>query len=494
MKLFLRAIGLVALPALLVSACSNGSSGTGVPSQGFANAPSSVRPHDNGPQDLHAGGATFPAYAYNLASQPTGLASQPQAAPGTGSLFASAGTTGTVYYCLTGSGFGRKVFDGATPANSTAACAALGLTATGFGGEVDPPDFVGSDVALASTEYTTYKTNREPSTGTNYGEPFEFPSIGGPIVFGYPRSDFPKLKKENKAIQLSVWSYCALANGTITDWNDPAITADNGDISVTNGKSEPITFYYRSDSAGTSFLFTTHLATVCGSAWLPPYSKKPYQSAKRNAAWTFGVSSTWPGPGCVPVAPATTCPGQALGGGKFIGENGNPGVLAAIQATPYAAGYLEGAYAKSVSHPSIGQAWLQNSQGKFVDPTVPANVLEALKDVQLGSVTFGGGSDVPNQLATTRPECIFFVNPTHFTNPLEKEAYPIVGISYLLFYGNNNGVHVADKKTLINFIESSAGNAITSSLEYAPLSKGLQNGILAAANGTGSYAGKPCIQ
>jgi len=499
MKLFIRALGLVALPALLVTACSGGSSSSGTLGQGLPNerhATRAHRPHGTDPStDIHAGGATFPAYAYNLASEPTGLASQPQPTPGPGSLFASAGTTGTIYYCLTGSGFGRKVFDGATPANSTAACAALGLTATGFGGTVDPPDFAGSDVALASTEYTTYRANREPASGTNYGEPFEFPSIGGPIVYGYPRDNFPKLKKKNLPIQLSVWTYCAIANGTVNNWNDPAITADNGGLSVTNGQSEPITFYFRSDSSGTSFLFTTHLAAVCGSAWLPPYSKKPYQTANRNAAWTFGASSTWPGPGCAPVAPATTCPGQGLGGGRFIGENGNPGVVAAIQGTQFASGYVEGAYAQGTKDPTIGQAWLQNSQGKFIDPTVPANVLEALKDVQLGAVTFGGFSDgLTPPVTTTRPDCIFYINPKHFTNPLEKTAYPLVGISYLLFYGNNQGVHTADKIKLIDFIESAAGNAITSKLEYAPLAKGLQNGIVAAANGTGAYAGKPCIQ
>ncbi len=476
MNNFMRAVGLVALPALLISACSGGA-GSGTASQGIPNARQVVRGHDAGPQDLHAGGATFPGYAYNLASQPTGLASASQAGPGAGSLFASAGTTGTIYYCLTGSGFGRKVFTDATPANATAACAALGLTPTGFGGRTDPPDFVGSDVAMASTDYTTYKTNREPGVGTNWGEPFEFPAIGGPIVYGYRTADFKKLTHHHLSIQLSEWSYCAIANGTVTDWNDDAITADNGGVSVTGGKSEPITFYYRSDGSGTSYIFQNHLATVCSSSWLPPYSKKPYETPQRNAAWTVGTSQSWLG--------KTT--------GNFIGESGNPGVLAAIQGQRYGTGYVEGAYARSASVPKISQAWLQNSQGNFVDPTVAKNVNTAINKLSIGDVTFGGGSD-GLQLATSRKTCVLYINPKHFANPDAKGAYPIVGVSYLLFYGNNNGVHVADKLKLINYIESAPANALVGGLEYTALGKSLQSLVRQAATGTGNYAGHPCIQ
>jgi phosphate transport system substrate-binding protein len=482
MNKFMRAVGLAALPALLVTACSGGTTGTGTLGQGLPSAPSTVRTHDAGPQDLHSGGSTFAAYAYNLGSQPAGLASGAQAGPGAGSLFASAGTTGTIYYCLTGSGAGRKSYDGATPTFATSACAALGLSPTGLGGEVDPPDFVGSDVGLSSTEYTTYKTNREPSSGTNYGEPFQFPALGGAVVYGYSANSFPKLNRKKQILHLSEWSQCAIANGTITNWNDKAITADNGGVSVTGGKSAAITFYFRSDSSGTTSIFTTHLATICTSSWLPPYSKPPYQTATRNAAWTYGASSTWPGPG------SSNHPNP-----HFIAASGNPGVLAGVQAKVFNTGYVEGAFARAATHPAVYQAWLQNSQGYFSDPTVAKNVAVALSKVQLNDVTFGMGADLL-PLATSRPECVFFVNPSVYDNPPEAHAYPLVGLSYLMFYGNNNGVHVADKVKLINYIMSPAGNTVLGNLEYTPIAKGLQNGVLAATNGTGAYAGKPCIQ
>jgi ABC-type phosphate transport system substrate-binding protein len=476
----LATVALAAIPALLLSAC-NGNSASGTPGvAALPNAPASqaqtagqrVHRNDTGPQDLHAGGATFPAYAYNLASQPVGNYSDPQPGPGAGSLFNKAPTTGTVYYCLTGSGDGRKAFEGSGDSGfpPTGPCAPLGAAPTGFGGRQDPLDFAGSDVAMSSADYNLYKPVREPASGTNWGEPFEFPTIGGPIIYGFRTGDF------SGSVKLSAWSYCAIANGTISDWNDPALTADNGS-SLTGGVSQPITFYFRADSSGTSFLYTNHLNTACNVTWTKPYNKAPYQSAGHSAAWTFGVNSTWPGPGS-----------SAHPNPNFIGEQGNPGVLASIQTTAFSTGYVEGAYAKSVG---LGQAHLQNGFANgapiFVDPQNRTAVVNALKKVTSANITYGEGSDeVP--LGTSRPDCILYVDPSHFVTPPVK-TYPIVGFSYWLFYGNNNGVHVSDKKKLINFLVSAKASTITNKLEYASLSSSIHTAITNALGGS-----SPCLK
>ena len=116
MKNALATLALAAVPALILSACNGNAGGSGVaPTVPNAPAASSHHRHmrgaDNGPQDLHAGGSTFAAYAYNLGNQPTGTYNSPQAPPGQGSLFYAAPTQGTIYYCLTGSGFGRAAFE-----------------------------------------------------------------------------------------------------------------------------------------------------------------------------------------------------------------------------------------------------------------------------------------------------------------------------------------------------------------------------------------------
>ena len=38
---------------------------------------------------------------------------------------------------------------------------------------------------MTSTDYTNYKADREVGS-VQWGEPFEFPTIGGPIVYGIP--------------------------------------------------------------------------------------------------------------------------------------------------------------------------------------------------------------------------------------------------------------------------------------------------------------------
>lgn len=480
----LAVLALAIAPALALGGC-NGSSGEGgagvnpLPNSGAPVSEQRGGAHrlDNGPKDLHAGGATFPAFAYNLAVQPVGTFDESQAAPGRGSLFNRVGTRGTIYYCLTGSGFGRNEFV-ANNGTATAACAPLGATPTGFGGRQDPLDFVGSDVALKSTEYTTYKSNREAGS-VQWGEPFEFPTIGGPIVYAFNPGDFGGGSPQ---IKLSAWSYCAIANGTISDWNDDAITKDNGH-SVTGGVSHAITFYFRSDSSGTSFQFTNHLNTRCNQTFKAPYNKKPYNGSGRSAAWTFGVNSTWPGPG------SASDPNS-----RFIGENGNPGVLGAIQTTAFSTGYVEGAYAKSAS-PAVGQTLMQNGfrngHAIFVDPTDKTAVKGALAKVTAANISFGEGSDAL-PLGTSAPWCALYVDPSHFVTPPAK-TYPIVGISYFMFYGNNNGVHVPDKKKLIKYITSSQANTIVNRFEYAALSSSIHTAILDALAGNGGSQ-PPCLK
>jgi ABC-type phosphate transport system substrate-binding protein len=492
MRKTLVTLALAAVPALLLSACNGGTAGGGPGVAALPNTPaashrSRVHHLDNGPGDLHAGGATFPAYAYNLASQPVGLYNSAQAPPGQGSLFYSYGGVGTIYYCLTGSGFGRKEFTGQS-ITATAACAGLGDSPVGFGGRQDPLDFVGSDVAMTEgssaspgdccASYSYYAQHRLQGTQT-WGQPFEIPTIGGPIVYGFRPQDF-----KPKTLKFSTWTYCAIANGTISDWNDPAITADNGS-SVTGGVSQTVTFYFRSDSSGTSYLYTNHLNTACNpGTWPAPYNTYPYEGSGRAAEWTYGVNMIWPGPGSKYVPNV-----------HFVGESGNPGVLAGIQSTPYGTGYVEGAYAKS-ANPPVHQAYLQNGYDKkthsaiFVNPESAKAVKKALAKVTASAITYGEASD-GQSLNSSTPWCQLYVDPKNFSSPPAK-SYPIVGFSYWLFYGNNNGIHLADKTTLIKFITSNAANTIVGKLEYAPLSNSIHTAIINALNGNASQSA--CLQ
>ena len=211
----LATLALAAAPALLFSACNGAAGG----SSGYAPLPNGstsahrLHPHDNGPQDLHAGGATFPAYAYNLANQPVGSYDirkhRPESAPCSTPRRRPERFTTVSPAAAPDARPSRVPRDQSAP--PTGPCAPLGATPTGFGGRQDPLDFVGSDVAMPSTEYPSYQQVREPATGTNWGEPFEFPTIGGPIVYGYRAKDF-----SIKNVRFSTWTYCAITNGTVS--------------------------------------------------------------------------------------------------------------------------------------------------------------------------------------------------------------------------------------------------------------------------------------
>ncbi len=290
-----------AVAALMLSACNGNTAGGGtgvapsVPATGTASRHHGrFGPNDNGPQDLHAGGATFPGYAYNLGNQPVGSYNQAQAPPGQGSLFYAAPTKGTIYYCLTGSGAGRKAFEGGSQdsgAPPTGPCAPLGATPTGFGSRTDPMDFAASDQAMTSSEYQTWYIPNRKQSSPGWGEPFEFPVIAGPIVYGYRPQDYVV-----KKIHLSTWTYCAMTNATISDWNDAAITADNGGESVTGGVSQPITFFFRSDGSGTTYNFTVDLNAQCNVTFRAPYNTYPYGGPSRSAAWTLRRKRDLAGP------------------------------------------------------------------------------------------------------------------------------------------------------------------------------------------------------
>jgi hypothetical protein len=124
----------------------------------------------------------------------------------------------------------------------------------------------------------------------------------------------------------------------------------------------------------------------------------------------------------------------------------------------------------------------------FVSPTVPANISGALRNAK--TISYGEGSD-GNSLGSSTPWCQLYIAPSEFVTPPAK-TYPIVGLSYWLFYGNNNGVHLADKKTLIRYISSTAPGGYLPTLEYTPLASSVHTAIRKALNGTASQTG--CIK
>ena len=151
----------------------------------------------------------------------------------------------------------------------------------------------------------------------------QFPAVIGSEVIIV---NLPGVK--NGQLRLTPELIAAIYEGKITKWNDPAIVAINKGLPL---RPMPITPVYRSDSSGTTAIFTNYLS----------------KTAKN---WTLGAGKTisWP----------------TGSGGK-----GNDGVAGNVKNTTGAIGYVEFNYAFANKLPATK---LANADGKFIDPTPAA--------------------------------------------------------------------------------------------------------------------------
>ncbi|MDO5554761.1 MAG: phosphate ABC transporter substrate-binding protein PstS [Planctomycetia bacterium] len=158
----------------------------------------------------------------------------------------------------------------------------------------------------------------------------QFPMLGGGIVLVV---NIPGI--EGDKLRLTPETLSRIFLGEIVTWNDPALQADNKDLTL---PQLPITVVHRSDASGTSFLFTQYLSAV-SDQW-------------RETAGA-GPAINWP---------------VGIGGQK------NPGVCSAVGKTAGAIGYTEYTFALESK---LACACLRNSFGTFVKPN-PESFASAL--------------------------------------------------------------------------------------------------------------------
>ena len=132
----------------------------------------------------------------------------------------------------------------------------------------------------------------------------------------------------------------SIYNGTITYWDDPAITGINKGATLPHQIIHPI---HRADGSGDTFIFTTYLSDT--SPW---WSKHV----------GFATSVSFPG---IPTAAA---------------YNGNGGMVQGCAQTPYCIAYIGISFQSNTEAAGLGYAYLQNRAGNFVDIT-QANIQAA---------------------------------------------------------------------------------------------------------------------
>jgi phosphate transport system substrate-binding protein len=257
-------------------------------------------------------------------------------------------------------------------------------------------DFAGSDAAM----------NDKEISGAKSGVVL-LPMTAGEVVLAYNLKGVKELKLPRDV-------YPAIFTGKITKWNDPKIVAANPGVKLPD---KDITVVVRSDSSGTTYVFTGHLSTINGEF--------------RNSI----------GQGKAPQWPTSS---------KIVKAPKNDGITATIKQTPGAIGYIEYGYAKLTNTPV---AALENRDGKFVMPGAEAG------SAALASAEFPAGnlpgSDVPDLRAW-----VF--------DPSGEKAYPIATFTWLIFPEKQDAEKARVARELVEYCLTT-GQKSADELGYIPL-------------------------
>ena len=249
----------------------------------------------------------------------------------------------------------------------------------------------------------------EDLAGFKGGEVLYIPTVVAPITVAY--------NLDVDGLQLSPATIARIFQLEITNWNDPAIAAENPDVELPD---QAITVVHRSDSSGTTSNFTKFLDASVG--------------ADNGGIWTLGADST------VEWDPNT----QA-------GE-GNSGVAQIVQSTTGAIGYVD---LSDATDAGLTVAAVQNKAGTYVLPTIEAASAAAagaeIADDLTFSAVWADGDD----------------------------AYPITAQTWIIVYKNQTDQAKADAlKAFLTFVLTD-GQELAPEVNFAPLPESLDELALA---------------
>lgn len=269
-------------------------------------------------------------------------------------------------------------------------------------------DFAASDAAM----------NEEEMAQVKQGVVL-LPLTAGEVVLAYNLDGVDELKLPRDV-------YPRIFDGSITKWNDEAIAAANPGVDLPD---EDITVVVRSDSSGTTYVFTGHLSEIdTDFKDTVGQSKSPQWPQSRN----------------------------------FVKSPKNDGITATIKQTPGAIGYIEYGYAKLTGAAS---AMLENAAGNYIAAGAESGA------AALASAEFGEGtlpdSDVPDLI-------------TWVWDPKGDEAYPIASFTWLLAYKDQDDDKAAALREFVTYAMDE-GQESADELGYIPLPENVIARVKAAA-------------
>jgi phosphate transport system substrate-binding protein len=216
-------------------------------------------------------------------------------------------------------------------------------------------DFGASDGPMTDTQLNDFKTKRGSDV-------LHFPTVMGANV---PIYNLPGV---TATLKFTPAALAGIYLGTITKWNDPAITGPNPGVKL---PASDIVVVHRSDGSGTTYIWTDYLSKVS-----PAWKEK------------VGVNSSpnWP---------------VGLGGAQ------NPGVAGLVKQTEGSIGYVELIYA---TQNKIAYGAVQNAAGEFLTASLAG----------VSAAAVGAAANMPDDFRVS------------ITNAPGKTSYPISSFTWLL--------------------------------------------------------------
>jgi phosphate transport system substrate-binding protein len=365
---FGAAVGVLATGALLLSACgNNNTSSEGSATSGAA----SSNVHCGGKQTLKASGSTAQANAMARFVN----------------AFERACSGQTLNYTANGSGAGINEFIG----NQT--------------------DFGGSDVALSPDEHGKAQQR--------CGSPaWDLPVVFGPIAVTYNVNGVTSLNLDGATT-------AKIFNGTVKNWNDPAITALNAGTPLPD---LPVHVVFRSDQSGTTDNFQKYLDGASDGAW--------------------GKGS-----------------GKSFNGGVGEGAKGNDGTSAAIKNTPGSVTYNEWSFAQAQK---LNVAKIVTSAG----PQPVAISSDSVGKTIAAAKIKGQGNDL-------------ILDTLSFYKPTQAGAYPIVLATYEVVCSKYSDSQIGT--AVKAFLQATIGPGQTGLADngYVPIPDAFKSRLSTAVNAIG---------
>ncbi len=269
-------------------------------------------------------------------------------------------------------------------------------------------DFAGSDNPLTKEELDQFGLT-------------QFPMLTGGVVV------IVNLRGVKETLKLDQDTLAGIFLGNITEWDNPAIQTLNPEIKLPKVR---ITVVRRSDSSGTSFIFTDYLTKI-------------------SKEWADKVGA----------GPAVNWP-VGIGGQK------NPGVCNNVARINGAIGYTEYTYA---IESKLSMVTLKNKAGKFIAPTA-----EAFR-------ASGQHADWKNAPG-------FYMV---LTDQPGDDSWPITGLTYVLIQRNQpDAKKAAEMLKYFNWCYTTGSNAALK-LHYVPLTGDVVEMVRAAWNSEIRSEGAP---